>query len=60
LDKEARERKIFVNVAGALMVCALSYGLFLIANQHFNAKKRAGSLPAIAFLHTSDSTSTKS
>jgi len=41
MDKEQRERKIYIKVAGTLLVCLLTYGAGLIAYQNYNQKKRA-------------------
>ena len=41
MDKEERERQIYVKVAGTLLVCLLTYGAGLIAYQNYNQKKRA-------------------
>ena len=50
MDKEQRERKIFVSVAGTLLVCLLTYGASLIVYQNLNAKKRAGLPQTITLL----------
>ncbi len=50
MNKEERERKIFVSIAGTLLVCLLTFGLSLIAYQNFNAKKRAGLPQTITLL----------
>ena len=50
MNQEERERKIFISIAGALLVCLLTFGLSLIVYQNYNAKKRAGLPQTIALL----------
>jgi hypothetical protein len=50
MNKEERERKIYVSIAGTLLVCLLTYGFGSIVYQTYNAKKRTALPQTIALL----------